>query len=136
MLYDLREKDESLYDYNNFEKIWMAKKKKKANPLIKSLFHSFKGNFIQEILKFKKKKKGYFGYCCFLAFFVSMLMFSTPIMINVLISYVKNADRTWQEGLKLLLIILALKIVSAFFTTHQTFAFVIILIFLLAKFIY
>lgn len=49
MLYDLREKDESIYDYNNFEKIWTAYKKKKGNPLIKSLFHAFKGNFTLEI---------------------------------------------------------------------------------------
>ena len=79
---------------------------------------------------FEKKKNiisiiGSMAFCSFLAFFVCILMFSTPIMINILINYVKNPDKRWEDGLKLLIIILVLKLVYSFFSTHQSFYFVI-----------
>jgi len=43
MLYDLRRRDDSYYDFGNFEKIWQANKaKNQKNPLLKSLYQTFK----------------------------------------------------------------------------------------------
>lgn len=63
------------------------------------------------------------AFCCVFAFFYCILSFSTPLMINILIRYVKNPDKTWQQGLELLFIILGLKLIFSFITSHQTFSF-------------